>query len=32
MAAHGFFYYSVGRPLAAPKSQPANAGSAPGSR
>jgi UDPglucose 6-dehydrogenase len=32
MAVHGFFYYSVGRPLAAPKSQPANAGSAPGSR
>jgi UDPglucose 6-dehydrogenase len=32
MAAHGFHYYSVGRALAAPKSQPANAGSAPGSR
>jgi UDPglucose 6-dehydrogenase len=32
MAALGFHYYSVGRPLAAPKSQPANAGSAPGSR
>jgi len=32
MAAHGFHYYSVGRPQAAPKSQPANAGSAPGSR
>ena len=32
MAALGFHYYSVGRPLAAPKSQPANAGSAPGTR
>ncbi|HSB75678.1 MAG TPA: nucleotide sugar dehydrogenase, partial [Terriglobales bacterium] len=32
MAALGFHYYSVGRPLAAPRSQPANAGSAPGSR
>ncbi|HEV2118425.1 MAG TPA: UDP-glucose/GDP-mannose dehydrogenase family protein [Terriglobales bacterium] len=32
MAALGFHYYSVGRPQAAPKSQPANAGSAPGSR
>ena len=32
MAAHGLHYYSIGRPLAAPKSQPANAGSAPGSR
>jgi UDPglucose 6-dehydrogenase len=32
MAALGFHYYSVGRPLAAPKSQPANAGIAPGSR
>ncbi|HEU5335865.1 MAG TPA: UDP-glucose/GDP-mannose dehydrogenase family protein [Terriglobales bacterium] len=32
MAALGFHYYSVGRPLAAPKSQPANAGTAPGTR
>jgi UDPglucose 6-dehydrogenase len=32
MAAHGIHYYSIGRPPAAPKSQPANAGSAPGSR
>ncbi|HJS99568.1 MAG TPA: UDP-glucose/GDP-mannose dehydrogenase family protein [Terriglobales bacterium] len=32
MAALGFHYYSVGRPLAAPKSQPANASSVPGSR
>ena len=32
MAALGFHYYSVGRPLAAPRSQPANAGTAPGSR
>ncbi|HLK34078.1 MAG TPA: UDP-glucose/GDP-mannose dehydrogenase family protein [Terriglobales bacterium] len=32
MAALGFFYYSVGRPLMAPNSQPANASSAPGSR
>src|SRR5207248_5916364 len=30
MAARGFFYYSVGRPLAAPKSQPARAGSGQG--
>ena len=30
MAALGFHYYSVGRPLAAPRSQPANAGTAPG--
>jgi UDPglucose 6-dehydrogenase len=32
MAALGFHYYCVGRPHAAPKSQPANASSAPGSR
>jgi UDPglucose 6-dehydrogenase len=32
MAALGFHYYSVGRPLAAPKSQPANASSVPSSR
>jgi UDPglucose 6-dehydrogenase len=32
MAAHGFHYYSVGRQPAVPKSQPANAGTAPGSR
>jgi len=32
MAALGFHYYSIGRPLTAPKSQPANAGSTPGSR
>jgi len=31
MASHGIHYYSIGRPPAAPKSQPANAGSAPGS-
>ena len=31
MANHGFFYYSVGRPLSAPKSEPAGAGSSPGS-
>ena len=31
MAAHGIHYYSVGRSPAAPKSQPANAGSTPGS-
>jgi UDPglucose 6-dehydrogenase len=31
MASHGFFYYSVGRALSAPKSQPAGAGSSPGS-
>ena len=30
MAAHGFFYYSVGRTLAAPKGQPARAGSGQG--
>ena len=32
MAALGFHYYSVGRPLAVAKSQPANAGTAPGTR